>query len=107
MTIRTFATKAQRFAGAATVALMLAAVPASAATMTFTDQSAFEAAFGGNVIIEDFNGAASDFGADSTGNPIGSGQGSGQFMTQRSISSDVQHECGATHSFTFFGKTLV
>ena len=51
----------------------MAAAPASAAVVTFTDQASFEAAFGSPVIIEEFDGPASELAADSTGNAVGSG----------------------------------
>lgn len=70
---KTFTAQARLSAGTIFAAFMLSSVAASAAVLTYTDQSAFESVFGANIFTEDFNGAASDFGADSTGNPIGSG----------------------------------
>ena len=63
----------RHFSGLLTAAIVLAAAPASAAVVTFTDQASFEAAFGSPVIIEEFDGPASEFAADSTGNAVGSG----------------------------------
>ena len=43
-----------------------------AGIMTFTDRVLWEAAVGlGNIVTEDFNGAASDFGANSSGGSVG------------------------------------
>lgn len=63
-----------RFASAVVAALSLAGtgVSAAAGTVTlFTDRASFEAAAAA-LVVEDFNGAASDFAANSTGNVIGS-----------------------------------
>jgi len=46
-------------------------INASAAVITYTDQSAWEAAISGSILIEDFNGSASSFSANSNGNSIG------------------------------------
>ena len=52
-------------------ALALSAEQATASVFTFTDPLNWESAFLGSQVTEDFNGSASSFLANSTGNPIG------------------------------------